>query len=426
MNNKDKALNSKTFCILPFIHMATKTDGDLKLCCRSWPVGNINNTSIKELWNSDIYKDVRKQFLHGEKPEQCHACWRHEDIGVRSMRQRYNSYRTEQYIDVLDEMTDDYTLPFKIPIIEAKLSNFCNLKCRMCHPLDSTSWSKDWKIIEHLMKDANESTYRKVIEYDLTTKPYISAYDKNENFWKEFEQLAPFLERIEFAGGEPLIDPVHYKILHILKPYGNNIEIKYSTNLTKLNYKKDSIEELWNYFKGVNVMISIDGTYEIYDYIRQLGNYAEVKKNIIKIGKHPKIKFLGAACTLQVYNSFNIPEIFDEFTEELDIEVHTHRVNYPKFLDSRVIPMELRKTLIEDLKAYLEKIKSKTHPNWTENRKKNVSNHVNDAINMLSGGDMTEQLQSFVEFSDKLDKKQKVKKTWRQLLPKLEGYVNEI
>ena len=129
---------------------------------------------------------------------------------------------------------------------------------------------------------------------------------------------------------------------------------------------------------------------------------------------------------MQVYNCFNIPEIFDEFTEELNIEVHTHRVNYPKFLDSRVIPTELRQQIINQLEQYLEDIKNKTHKNWTLDRKKNVSQHVLDAINMLSGGDMIEQLQSFIEFSDKLDKKQRVKKTWRQLLPKLEGYINEM
>jgi radical SAM protein with 4Fe4S-binding SPASM domain len=422
----EQAKNSKTFCLLPFTHMATKTDGDLKLCCRSWPIGNIKDISIKELWNSEKYKEVREKLLKGEKPQECHACWRHEEIGVRSMRQRYNKTRTERFINNLESLDDEYNMPFKIPVIEAKLSNFCNLKCRMCHPLDSTSWSKDWKSIEHLMENANGSTYRKVKEYDLTSKPYISAFDDNKGFWEEFELLAPFIERIEFAGGEPLIDPIHYKILHILKPYGENIGIKYSTNLTKLNYKKDSIEELWNHFQSVNVMISIDGTYDVYDYIRQLGDYSEVKKNIIKIGNHPKITFLGAACTLQIYNSFHIPEIFDEFTEELNIEIHTHRVNYPMFLDSRVIPSNLRKNIVKDLEKYLESIPTKTHKNWTHNRKRNAMQHMQDAINMLNGGDMSDQIPYFIEYSDKLDQVQNVKKTWRELLPELAKEVDNV
>jgi len=422
MSIKSKIDASSTFCTLPFTHIATKTDGDLKLCCRSWPIGNIKEITIKELWNSDVYKNIRKQLLNSERPAQCHACWRHEDIGVRSMRQRYNKHRTDAYLDHLELMEEDYSMPFKIPIIEAKLSNFCNLKCRMCHPLDSTSWHKDWSSIEHLMKDANQSTYKKIIQYDLTTKPYISSYENNESFWKEFEELAPFLERIEFAGGEPLIDPLHYKILHILKPYSENIEIKYSTNLTKLNYKKDNIEELWNYYKGVYLNISIDGIYDIYNYIRQLGDYEIVKKNIKKICDHPKIVYKGAACTLQIYNSFVIPQMFDEFTEELDIEIHTHRVNYPKFLDARVIPRPLKEKIVSDLQEYKIKIKNKSNSRWTNSRKKNVSEHIEDAINMFKDNDMSDQISSFIEFSDILDKKQMVIKTWRELLPELSEY----
>lgn len=416
---KDKALTSSTFCLLPFIHMATKTDGDMKLCCRSWPIDNINNVSMKELWNSDKYKEVRRMMLNGERPKECDACWRQEDIGVRSMRQRYNKTRTKKYLPYLEAMSDDYEMPFRIPVLESKMSNFCNLKCRMCHPLDSTSWSKDWETIEHLMEDANGSTYRKVREFGLTRKPYISGWEDNEEFWKEFEELAPYFERIEFAGGEPLIDPIHYRILNILKEYGKNIELKYSTNLTKLNYKKDDVMELWNYFKGVEVMISIDGVGDVYDYIRQLGSYQEVKQNILKVVDHPKVVKIAGACTFQVYNIFNMEEIFDQFVEDLNIDIHTHRVNYPTFLDMRVIPSELRLPLADKLEAYASTIAHKTHSNWTEERKTNAFRHANDNINALRGGDLSKLIPQFVEFSDKLDEKQKVKQTWRDLLPKL-------
>ena len=50
-------------------------------------------------------------------------------------------------------MSDDYTTPSDP--IRIKLSNFCNLKCLTCL-LDSTSWSKDWETIEHLMEKATE------------------------------------------------------------------------------------------------------------------------------------------------------------------------------------------------------------------------------------------------------------------------------
>lgn len=426
MKNKEKALSSSTFCLLPFVHMATKTDGDMKLCCRSWPIGNINQTSMKELWNSEKYKEVRRQLLNNERPPECHACWRHEDIGVRSMRQRYNKTRADRYIDRLDNLGDDYSMPFEIPILESKMSNFCNLKCRMCHPLDSTKWSKDWAEIEHLMEEANESTFRKVKEFNLVRKPYISGWENNENFWKEFEELAPNFERLEFAGGEPLIDPIHYRILDILLPHAKNINLKYSTNLTHLNYKKNNVMQLWKNFKGVEVIISIDGVDDVYNYIRQLSNYQNVKKNILKVVQHPSVVGVVGACTFQAYNIFNMEEIFDRFVEELNIDIHTHRVNYPTFLDMRIIPLPLKNKLIARLEKYAESIKHKTHPNWTEERKNNAYEHALDNINVLkSGGDLTKHIPQFVEFSDRLDKKQKVSKSWRELLPELSEAINE-
>ena len=69
--------------------------------------GNINETTMKELWNSDKYKEVRRMMLDGERPKECDACWRQEDIGVRSMRQRYNKTRTKKYLSRLDNMSDD-------------------------------------------------------------------------------------------------------------------------------------------------------------------------------------------------------------------------------------------------------------------------------------------------------------------------------
>ena len=53
------------------------------------------------------------------------------------------------------------------------------------------------------------------------------------------------MEIVEFAGGEPLMDPMHYKVLEALRPYGEHITVKYSTNLSKLKYGKFDALEAW-------------------------------------------------------------------------------------------------------------------------------------------------------------------------------------
>ena len=117
--------------------------------------------------------------------------------------------------------------------------------------------------------------------------------------------------------------------------------------------------------------------------------------------------------------------MFDEFVEECNINIHTHRVNYPKFLDARVIPQDIRNSIIKDLEKYIHTVSQKTHTNWTKERKNKAISHLEDAIAMFKGGDMSAQINNFIEFSDILDKKQEVKKTWRELLPILVKGINK-
>jgi MoaA/NifB/PqqE/SkfB family radical SAM enzyme len=264
------------------------------------------------------------------------------------------------------------------------------------------------------MKDHNTSTFKKVIAYDLTKRPHLNDWEDNTQWWDDFNLIIPFLDRIEFAGGEPLIDPIHYRILNLLKPYANNIELKYSTNLTNLSYKKEDVLQLWENFKSIDITISIDGVGDIYNYIRQAGDYNDIKRNINVIKKHPKVKRIAGACTIQIYNVFNIPELIDEFNE-LGVRLHTHRVNYPEFLDVRVLPSQIKDEIITSLNNYLA----------IGNQSEHNKHHITDIIHTLLGGDLSHLLDKFVEFSDSLDREQNVDKSWRELLPLLSTYVKE-
>ena len=59
----------KNFCILPFIHLATTTEGTCRLCCKvskhnvilddNGVPYNVNTHSIDEIWNSNHYREIR-------------------------------------------------------------------------------------------------------------------------------------------------------------------------------------------------------------------------------------------------------------------------------------------------------------------------------------------------------------------------------
>lgn len=73
----------------PFTGLATREDGAVKVCCRSAPVGFIQDSSLEEIWNNDTMQRIRRQVLNSERPIECAPCFNLEDQGVESLRQRH-------------------------------------------------------------------------------------------------------------------------------------------------------------------------------------------------------------------------------------------------------------------------------------------------------------------------------------------------
>ena len=96
---------SPTFCILPWIHLSTRPNGHMRLCCTAnassagatndkkygGEVGilknddgkpaNLNHTDLLTGWNNSYMKDVRKKMLNGEIPAACTKCFKEEEVG---------------------------------------------------------------------------------------------------------------------------------------------------------------------------------------------------------------------------------------------------------------------------------------------------------------------------------------------------------
>ncbi len=400
-----KALKSKTFCIYPFTHMATKTDGSFKLCCRSDKLSSVQDTSVLDLWNSDKYKKIRLQFLNSEKPEECEACWSVEKFGTRSMRQRAlrQSSHYSDRLPLLKDVSDDGTVPFLPKSIELKLSNLCNLKCRMCHPVDSSSWINDWPVISDLMKKYNGWVYDVVKKQNILKKPLISAFKDDDRWWQDFEKIADSLEFIDFAGGEPLMDPLHYKILDLLSGRASNIKLKYSTNLTCLDFKGISVLDYWKKFKGVSIYASIDGIHDVYEYIRTGASFANVTANLNQIIQDDSVCFdeVAIACTVQIYNAFQLPEIMDYFSRK-GIPFHSHRVTYPTFLNTQVLPRELKTLATELILDYQRKLNKEKF--FERTIIDNLNRHIRDHLNHMNGKDCDTLVPAFVDYTQRMDK----------------------
>jgi MoaA/NifB/PqqE/SkfB family radical SAM enzyme len=345
---------SCTFCMHPFTGLATREDGAVKICCRSQPIGWIQKESLEEVWNNNKMKEVRRQVLNNERPDVCKPCFDLEDQGVQSLRQRHIAdvipeSRAILYPDALESLNEDYSMPFEIPTIEIKINNLCNLKCRMCNPLDSTSW-KDWDQVTEFYKKENNYLIPTIDKLVNIPGQYIGPFDNSENWWGSFEKLLPFFKRVEFAGGEPLMDPHHYKILDKLSQYGDRIELKYATNGTKLGISKGrTIYDYWPKFKSIAVNVSIDGIHDVYEYIRSNGKFSEVEENVKIFKSFPNVSRVVGAFTVQANNIMQIDKVIDYFINTMGIVFYSHRVNYPMALSAQVLPPELKAQVVRRL-----------------------------------------------------------------------------
>ena len=202
---------SDTFCILPWMHLATNASGTLRVCCNSTPGKNFiirpdgNNyklfrDDIEQAWNGITYQTIRQQFLDGERPEMCERCFREEDAGVKSARQGAN----EKWMKNSDAKYNK-TAPLNIKYVDLRLGNLCNLKCRMCNPYASNQWLKEWNAIT--------SYNHKELDKDERIRLTKMDWPEDKKTWENLFSIAHTVEEIYLTGGEPTIIKEQHKLL---------------------------------------------------------------------------------------------------------------------------------------------------------------------------------------------------------------------
>ena len=409
----------------PFTGLATREDGAIQACCRSHPVGFIQDNSLEEIWNNDTMKRIRKQVLNGERPKECDPCFRLEDQGVESLRQRHINgvipeARINLYPNALDALNDDFSMPYEIATMELKLNNLCNLKCRMCHPGDSTSWN-DWNVVKEYYKEEGKVIYDMVEEHNLEKKPLLDKFEDNPKFWNDLEKNLPYFQRVEFAGGEPLMDPQHYRILDMLAPYGHQIEIKYATNLTTLGKNNRTIWEYWPKFKSVAVNVSIDGIGDSYEYVRGNASWAELINNIKQVQTIPNVSRIVGAVAVQVSNVLVLDKMIEYFLNELGIVFYTNIVNYPNQLSAQVLPKYLKILALQRLEAVKLQVPEFKYVKENPILLGLTLGQIQGIINYINAVDQSDKWKECVEFNRRLDVTRN--QSFEQVTPEFKKYI---
>lgn len=345
---------SKTFCIYPFVSVETRNNGDIGVCCRSQAIGNITDKSLLEIWNDKPIKDLRLALLNNETPSICDGCWRHENLGIDSKRTRNhddNNPESENLKFKNNELivNPDGSMPIPPQDIEFRVNNLCNLKCRMCNPIDSSSWN-DWHLVKDILHDVTPKMVEDIDRLGLEKKPLLDVY--TEDFYKEITQILPYIKKANFSGGEPLTNPAHYRILDILLPRSDEIDLKYDTNFLKLNFKNRDLLKIWSNFKSLILNVSVDGIDDVYNYIRTNGEFNDVKRNLDIIKDFRKLKYLVIASATSIYNVHDMPNV-TRLAASYNAVHHMCKVSYPSILSCQILSDQEKNIISTTLQNFI-------------------------------------------------------------------------
>lgn len=363
---------NKAFCVAPWLHFYAGGEGRVQACCVSGiTYGNLNESSIKELWKSDAIQSIREKFLKGEKDKRCSYCYQVEESGNKSLRETMN----EKYFSYAEKIQQD-SLDVNFPIyFDIRFSNLCNLRCRTCWHGASSKWFEDAKVLKTAVSD---SAIIHNLPVDFLDENLPSIIDKVEEFY--------------FAGGEPLVTEEVYSLLAELVNYNKtNTLVRINTNLTHLTFGKKSIVELLKNFSNVELQISLDHIFEKAEYIRKDLKWDVFYANILEVQKalpHIKVVFHP---TISILNVYDWPEIETFILQEFEIEEENICLNFLSRPDYYCI-----QNLTEASKA---KIKVKYERTVLSNHSKDILSFLNvDAKNK------EEQLLQYLKRLDKIRK----------------------
>ena len=124
------------------------------------------------------------------------------------------------------------------------------------------------------------------------------------------------------------------------------------TNSLSGEFKKYDLVKIWSEFKHVNIKISMDGIGDVYNYIRQDGDWDTVYENMCILNDIEGID-LAAGITVQAHNIYQMPEFYDFWKESpVDLKFITANIlQTPNYLSPAVWHGEYRENIISTLRA---------------------------------------------------------------------------
>ena len=251
--------------------MSVETDGWTRPCCLETDnAARISNISdgIRVAFNHPKLMQLREDLKDGFSDKTRYACNRCANLESRGQ----DSMRTStQFVSSTRELK----------VLQFKMSNKCQLACAHCGPDRSSTW-------------------RKLLDIQPRV---LDAFEVTGTFLEELVEVLPNLEVLKFTGGEPFLDPNHWKILEHLKTVNRkHCKLQYITNgLVKPRY------DLWDGWGSIECSVSADGFEETFEWFRRGASWPELVRSVTELENYSDITINYAITpyTIQTWDAAN-------------------------------------------------------------------------------------------------------------------------
>lgn len=325
--------------------------GTVYPCCMARPdgsLGSTKNSTLKEIWNGEPMRELRLSMLNDEPSSMCRRCYELERNGMMTLR-KASTNNFQHHFDKTEKTNPDGSLDeMSMEYMDIRFSNICNLKCRSCGPQFSSNWFEDHK------KQFGDPGHPAILR----------VRDNMTEFMSELMTLLDTVEKVYWAGGEPLITEEHYTILDYWISKGMNyVKMDYTTNFSQMQFKKKSAYDYWNSFDSVRVAASLDANHERGEYLRKNIVWSKIVQNRKDMIRECPNVYFEVTPTVSVYNVFNLPDFHREWIEEGLVRPNNFRINLlldPEYMRIQILPNEIKKLVsakYEKHIQYLEQFK---------------------------------------------------------------------
>lgn len=425
-----KLKGDKGFCILPFIHLSTRTDGSMQICCHanssSTPenrapgcnrtddnqIVNLKVHSAEKYWNTDFMTSVRKDMINGKYPRSCLQCYKEEALGYKSKRQWENEEWQNRinFDDILATVDENGNMPYGVHYVDMKLGNKCDLACVMCNPADSTQWIPDYN---KLISSSSEQLQREI----YWNKSELGGYNwwkNNKSYWADIYKQLHNLKHIYIIGGEPTINNEFKEFLKycVDNNHAEHIELRFNTNGQTLD---NELKELYKSFKHVLVHLSMDAIENRYEYIRYPGTWDKQLTVLEYWDNMPDNVTVDIDCTVQALNVLHLPRFIkwkmEQGFNKLNIKrfagtIGMHLLWTPNFMQINNLPYSIKQEAINDLMELKEYLGPTRMAKYQK---------IDAVINKLNEKEFN--IPMLVEYLDNMDKIRGT--SWKDTFPEL-------